>query len=62
MHSAACVASCGFWPNTEMPMFAPPMDTRLGLPFSTPGQRAQPMFSNTFLVTGLVSAAARAVA
>ncbi len=62
MHSAACGRQLGFWPYTEMPMLAPPIDTRLGSPFSTPGQRAQPMFSNTFLVTGLVSAAARAVA
>ena len=52
MHSAACVASAGFWPLFEMPMFAPPIETLLGSPLLTPGKRAQAMLSKTFLAVG----------
>jgi hypothetical protein len=40
MHSAASVASAGFLPVLGMPRFAPPIETRLGSPLLTPGQRA----------------------
>ena len=40
MHSAASVASAGFWPVFGMPRLAPPIETLLGSPLLTPGQRA----------------------